>query len=73
MLTISLCQVTSHKNDSQSKLAQHHTEVYHKALDIVFDDVKTAIKRSVVEVKILGTFKRGMPIFMIVSADYEEM
>jgi hypothetical protein len=46
--------------------------VYHKALDIVFDDLKIAAKHGMV-VKILGKYRKGMPIFMTVSADYEEM
>jgi hypothetical protein len=46
--------------------------VYHKALDIVFDDVKTAAKHGTV-VKMLGKYRKGMQIFMTVSADYEEM
>ena len=65
-------QVDSLKNDSKSKLAQHCAEVYHKALDIVFDDIKTAAKHGIV-IKILGRYRKGMPIFMTVSADYEEM
>ena len=72
IITYCLHQVTGLKSDSKSKLAQHRVEVYHKALDIVFDDVKSAAKHGMV-MKILGKYRKGMPIFATISADYEEM
>ena len=60
------------KEDSSSKLALHRAEVYHTALGIVFADLELPAEHGTI-FKFRNTFQSGIPIFMVVSADYEEM
>jgi len=65
-------QVVGFKEDSSSKLALHRAEVYHAALGIVFADLELPAEHGTT-FKFGDTFQSGIPIFMVVSADYEEM
>jgi len=65
-------QVVGFEEDSSSKLALHRAEVYHTALGIVFNDLEFPAEHGVM-FKFHNTFYSGIPIFMVVSADYEEM
>ena len=67
-----ISQVLGFKEDSSSKLAIHHAEVYHTALGIVFADLELPAEHGTV-FKFCDTFQSGIPIFMVVSADYKEM
>jgi hypothetical protein len=67
-----LFQVVGLKADSSSKLAQHRAEVYHAALGIVFASFESEAIHGVV-FRILKMRRKGLPVFMAVSADYEEM
>ena len=70
--TCFLFQVVGFKEDSSSKLALHRAEVYHTALGIVFDDLELPAEHGTV-FKFRDIYQSGLPIFMVVSADYEEM
>jgi hypothetical protein len=65
-------QVVGIQDDASPKLAQHRAEVYHAALGIVFADFKSETNHGMI-INIFETQKKGLPIFMAVSADYEEM
>lgn len=65
-------QVVGKKNDNPEKLAHHRAEVYHKALRIVFRHLEIPAVHGLV-FNILRTKKRGLPMFLAISADYEEM
>ena len=58
--------------DSSSKLALHRAEVYHTALGIVFDDLELPAEHGTV-FKFRDTHLSGIPMFIVISADYEEM
>jgi hypothetical protein len=69
---LTMFQVVGFEEDSSSKLALHRAEVYHTALGIVFSDLEFPAEHGVT-FKFRDTFYSGIPIFMVVSADYEEM
>jgi hypothetical protein len=60
------------KKDSSSKLALHRAEVYHTALGIVFEDLELPAEHGTA-FKFRDSYINGLPIFMVVAADYEEM
>jgi len=64
--------VTGLKDDSKSSLAHHRAHVYHKAFDIVLDDLKIPARHGTFVV-ISNNPKKGFPVFATASADYEEM
>jgi hypothetical protein len=64
--------VTGLKNDSQSSLAHHRACAYHKAFDIVLDDLKIPAHHGTF-VMISNNPKKGFPVFATASANYEEM
>lgn len=60
------------KSDSPEKLAHHRAAVYHKALQIVFGHLEIPARYGTVFNR--GWMKkRGLPAFLAISADYEEM
>ena len=65
-------QVVGMEDDASSKLAQHRAEVYHTALGIVFANFNSEANHGMV-INTFETQRKGLPIFMAVSADYEEM
>jgi hypothetical protein len=69
---LTMFQVVGFEEDSSSKLALHRAEVYHTALGIVFSDLEFPAEHGVT-FKFRDTFYSGIPIFMVISADYEEM
>ena len=72
VLTWRSYQVVGKKNDASDKLAHHRAEVYHRALQIVFGHLEIpAIYGTVFNLR--RTRKHGLPMFLAISADYEEM
>jgi hypothetical protein len=64
--------VTGLNNDSKSDLAHHRADVYHRAFDIILDDLKVPAHHGTFVLSSANLIK-GVPVLATASADYEEM